>query len=55
MEKDARLEEVSDKIRNGQPVGIIEAIEAISYQKAMQEERKRNTLMARFVRWINNQ
>lgn len=53
MEIDARLEEVSDKIRKGEPVGMLEALEAIKYQETLQAERKRNTLWARFSRWLS--
>lgn len=50
---DARLEKISDKIRKGELVGMFEAIEAIDYQEALRAERKRNTLWARFVRWLS--
>ena len=53
MEIDTRLEEVSDKIRKGELVGMLEAIAAINYQETMRAERKRNTLWARFVRWLS--
>lgn len=36
-EHDPSMEEVSDKIRRGEPVGIIEALAAIEYQR----QRKR--------------
>ena len=55
MDRDARLEEISDKIRKGEPVGMFEALEAIDYQEALRAERKRNTLWARFVRWLSAQ
>ena len=35
MEIDARLEELSDKIRKGETVGLLEAIAVINYQEAM--------------------
>ena len=54
MELDTRLEEVSDKIRKGEPVGMLEAIAAINYQETLRAERKRNTLWARFVRWLSD-
>lgn len=53
MEIDARLEELSDKIRKGEPVGMLEAIEAINYQETLRAERQRNTPWARFVRWLS--
>jgi len=52
VEIDARLEELSDKIRAGEPVGMLEAIAAIDYQEALRAERKLNTLWGRFVRWL---
>ena len=53
MERNARLEELSDKIRKGEPVRMIEAIAVINYQAALRAERKRNTLWARFIRWLS--
>ena len=53
METNARLEELSDKIRKGEPVGMLEAIAAINYQETLRAEWKRNTLWARFVRWLS--
>jgi len=52
MQKDARLEELSEKISKGELVDFFEAIEVINYQNLKQEEQKQNTLYARFVRWI---
>ena len=52
LETDVRLEELSDKIRKGEPVGMLGAIAAINYQETLRAERKRNTLWARFVRWL---
>jgi predicted transcriptional regulator len=54
MKIDARLEELSDKIRRGEPVGMLDAIEAIKYQEALRAERKRNTILARFVLWLRS-
>jgi hypothetical protein len=48
MEKDARLEAISDKIRMGIPVGILEAIEAIEYQDALRRE-KRQTVIGKIL------
>ena len=45
MERDKRLELISDKIRLGQPVGFAEAVEAIEYQeklKLIKKKRKMN-------------
>ena len=49
MEKDERLEMVSDKIRNGTPVGIVEAIEAIEYQEVLRAKKRQTTIWAKFV------
>ncbi len=38
--KDERLEEISDKIRRGVPVGLFEAIEAIEYQEQLRKKRR---------------
>lgn len=32
MKKDKRLEELSDKVRRGEPIGFGEALEVIQYQ-----------------------
>lgn len=40
MEKNLRLEELSDKVRKGEPIGMLEAIEVIQYQTEMKKFRK---------------
>lgn len=55
MELDARLEALSDKIRAGEPVGIVDAIRVIDYQERLQAHRQAQwskTLIGRFVNWI---
>jgi len=37
---DKRLEELSDKVRIGQPVGFAEALEVIEYQQMLQREKE---------------
>jgi hypothetical protein len=52
---DERLEAVSEKIRMGVPVSMMEAIEAIDYQqklKADTDAARAKTLIGRFMRWI---
>jgi hypothetical protein len=49
---DERLEEISNKIRQGIPVGVIEAMEAIYYQEKLRIEKENNTIFKRFIRWI---
>ena len=39
--RDERLEAISDKIRAGIPVGMLEAIEAIDYQGGLKADRER--------------
>lgn len=52
---DERLEAVSEKIRMGIPVSMVEAIEAIDYQRELKADRdakRAKTLIGRFMRWI---
>ena len=51
----AALEEISDKIRKGEPVGFLEAIAAINYQghlKAEREAKLRKTFTGRLKLWF---
>ena len=41
MEK-AWLEEISDKIRSGEPVGIFEAMAAVDYQEKLKSLKKKS-------------
>jgi len=50
MERDERLEVISDRIRHGIPVGMVEAIAAIDYQAAMRKERENNRWHRRLSR-----
>ena len=52
---DARLEELSDKVRMGIPIKFAEALEVIEYQemlKAEREAKKAKTLLGRMRRWL---
>jgi len=52
---DERLEAVSEKIRMGIPVSMMEAIEAIDYQQKMKADmdaEMAKTLLGRFMRWF---
>jgi len=40
MDKDTRLEELSDKVRRGICIGVSEALEVIAYQSSRKEYRK---------------
>jgi hypothetical protein len=44
------LEIISDRIRRGEPVGVIDALAAIDYQHALQKERKENSVWQRLLR-----
>jgi hypothetical protein len=37
---DPVLEEISDKIRMGEPVGLLEALAAINYQEALKRHKR---------------
>lgn len=52
MERIEELEAISDKIRCGEPVGIIEAIAAINYQEQWKSYRKSNVWWRRVWRWM---
>jgi len=39
MKKDPYMEEISDRIRRGIPVGIMEGLAAIDYQENLREHR----------------
>ena len=56
MQRDEALEAVCDKIRSGEPVGILEALAAINYQENLRREREAkreaNSLVARLKRWL---
>lgn len=39
MEKIQRLEELSDKVRNGEPILLGEALEVIEYQRALKANK----------------
>ena len=52
---DARLEELSDKVRKGIPIDFAEALEVIEYQESLRHERearKAKTLLGRLKRWL---
>ena len=51
-QRDDTLEALSDKVRKGEPIGILEAVAAINYQENLRREREANTLVARLKRWL---
>jgi len=42
-----RLETLSDKVRNGEPIHFYEAIEVIEYQEQLKQERKENSFVGK--------
>ena len=51
---DQRLEDLSDKVRRGTPIGFAEAIEVINYQTNLKAEKRaayEKTLVGRFMKW----
>ena len=52
MQIDPFLEEISDKIRKGEPVSFIQAVAAINYQGQLRYEREYNRWWRRLFRWI---
>jgi hypothetical protein len=39
--KDKRLEDLSDKVRKGEPIGMLQALEVIQYQEQLKKEREK--------------
>ena len=52
MKKDRRLEELSDKVRQGIPISMAEAIETIEYQEIFRNEREAMTYWRKLIGWI---
>lgn len=52
MERNMRLEELSDKVRMGIPISFSEALEVIEYQETLRAEREKS-IWKRFVHWIS--
>ena len=50
---DSRLEKISDDIRKGIPVGFFEALEAIEYQKTINEAKRKPSFLKRFISIFN--
>ena len=58
IERDERLERISDLIRQGVPVDFWEAIEAIAYQedlRAKRDEIRRNVWWRRLLSRVNKE
>ena len=52
MQKDPALEEISDRIRMGIPVSLMESIAAIDYQEKLREHRN---IISRFIYRCKNE
>lgn len=50
--KEDRLEMLSDKVRWGEPIDFLEAIEVIDYQKKLKQERINNSWANRLRRFF---
>lgn len=52
MERNPYLEGLSEKVRKGEPVGLLQAIAVIDYQEHQRAWHKANAPWARFKRWL---
>jgi len=53
VQRDEVLEALSEKVRCGEPIGLLEAIAVINYQENMRHQREANSLVARLKRWLH--
>ena len=49
---DERLAILSDKVRKGEPIGFVEALEVIEYQEKLNEYRKENSVIEKFKKFF---
>lgn len=54
MIRNENLEALSNKIRKGEPVGILDTIAVINYQEHLRREREANSLRARGKRLLHS-
>ena len=47
---DQELEAISEQIRRGIPVGVFEALQAISYQEELRKYREQNSIFGKLKR-----
>lgn len=52
MEKNIRLELLSDQVRMGVPISFMEALEVVEYQTELQKERDQKNIWKRFIKWV---
>ena len=50
--KDERLEQLSDRVRMGIPIDLIEALEVIEYQENLKKNKKKS-FVHRIIDWFN--
>ena len=50
--KNERLEKISDKVRMGIPIDLMEALEVIEYQENL-KKNKRKSFVRRVIDWFN--
>lgn len=50
--KDERLEQLSNKVRMGTPIGFMEALEVIEYQENIKKNKKKS-FVCRIIDWFN--
>ena len=50
--KDERLEQLSNKVRMGIPIGFMEALEVIEYQENIKKNKKKS-FVRRIIDWFN--
>ncbi len=49
---DPVLEELSDKVRNGEPIGFLEALAVIEYQSQKRKREEEKTLLGRIKKFL---
>ena len=52
MSEEEKLEQLSDKVRMGIPIGFTEALEVIEYQENIKKNKKKS-FVRRIVDWFN--
>lgn len=50
MLSDKELEDLSDKVRRGEPIGFSEAIAVIDYQERLKADKKQKGFLSRLFR-----
>jgi hypothetical protein len=50
--KDERLEMLSNKVRMGQPIDFLEALEVIEYQEQLKLEQRKNSFLYKIKKYF---